>query len=270
MNLPTEPVGDGNVLLSHVDGIAHIRLNRPNDANGMNNGLLRDLYQAIMVCHGSEDVRAVLLTGAGKNFCAGGDIKEFASKGEKLPAHIRTATALLQDAAQALMRLDAPVIAAIQGYATGGGGFGMACAVDLVVAAESAKFLAGATKVGMSPDAGTTTTLPALVGHRKAMEILLTNPTMTAEEAKDLGIVNRVVPDGDLMDAAMALATELAGGPPLAQAAVKRLLRQGKALPVEACFTEEARNVAELSGTADAREGLASMIERRPATFTGR
>ncbi len=115
---------------------------------------------------------------------------------------------------QALMRLDAPVIAAVQGYATGGGGFGMICAVDIVVAGENAKFLAGATKVGMAPDAGTTATLPAIVGERRAMEILMLNPTMTANEAKDLGIVNRVVADDAILDEAMAIARELAGGPP--------------------------------------------------------
>jgi 2-(1,2-epoxy-1,2-dihydrophenyl)acetyl-CoA isomerase len=140
----------------------------------------------------------------------------------------------------------------------------------LVVAAENAKFLAGATKVGMAPDAGTTATLPAIVGQRRATEILLLNPTMTAAEAHDLGIVNRVVPEAELFDAAMAMAKELAAGPPLAQAAVKREIRNHAKLPVEAVFTEEARTVAELSGTDDALEGLASMIERRPAKFTGR
>lgn len=270
MNAATEIITDGFVLLGIDRGLAHIRLNRPEAANGMSVELLRDLYTAVMECHGAKDLRAVVITGAGKNFCAGGDIQAFAAKGTDLPAYIRQATAWLQDSVQALMRLDAPVIAAVQGYATGGGGFGLVCAVDLVVAAESARFLAGATKVGMAPDAGTTATLPAIVGLRKATEILLLNPTMTAADALALGIVNRVVPDAELVDAAMALARQLADGPPMAQAAVKRLLRAGKALPVEACFTEEARTVAELSGTADSREGLASMIERRPPRFTGR
>jgi 2-(1,2-epoxy-1,2-dihydrophenyl)acetyl-CoA isomerase len=264
------PITDGNVLLSIEDRVAHIRLNRPEAANGMSVDLLRDFYNAVMAIHGSDDVRAVVITGAGRNFCAGGDIQAFHSKGEKLPAYIRLATAWLQDAMQALMRLDAPVIAAVQGYATGGGGFGMVCAVDIVIAAESARFLAGATKVGMAPDAGTTATLPAIVGQRRAMEILLLNPTMDAAEAHALGIVNRVVPDAGLEEAAMTLARELADGPPMAQAAVKREVRNHGKLPVEAVLTEEARTVSELSGTADALEGLASMIERRPARFTGR
>lgn len=265
------PITEGNVLLSIENNIAHVRLNRPESANGMSVELLRDFYETVMLVHGADDVRAVVITGAGKNFCAGGDIKAFHSKGKHgLPAYNRRATAYLQDAMQALMRLDAPVIAAVQGYATGGGGFGMVCAVDLVVAAESAKFLAGATKVGMAPDGGTTATLPALVGQRRALEILLLNPTMSAAEAKELGIVNRVVADGTEFDAAMEIARTLAAGPPLGQAAVKRELRNHAKLPVEAVFTEEARIVSELSGTDDAMEGLASMIERRPPKFTGR
>lgn len=263
-------MSEPNVLLNIEDRIAHIRMNRPKAANGMSVPMLRDFYDAVMQVHGSDDVRAVVITGAGKNFSAGGDIHAFHSKGKDLPAYIRQATAYLQDAMQALMRLDAPVIAAVQGYATGGGGFGMICAVDIVVAGENAKFLAGATKVGMAPDAGTTATLPAIVGERRAMEILMLNPTMTANEAKDLGIVNRVVADDAILDEAMAIARELAGGPPLAQAAVKREVRNHTKLPVEAVFTEEARTVSELSGTDDALEGLASMIEKRPPAFTGK
>lgn len=267
---PAQSLTKGHVLLSIQDRIAHIRLNRPEAANGMSVDLLRDFYDAVMVVHGAEDVRAVVISGAGKNFCAGGDIQAFFSKGPALPAYIRQATAYLQDAMQALMRLDAPVIAAVQGYATGGGGFGMVCAVDLVIATEGAKFLAGATKVGMAPDAGTSATLPGIVGQRKAAEILLLNPTMSAAEAAGLGIVNQVVAEADLMEAAMDVARTLADGPPMAQAAVKRLVRNHATQPVEACFTEEARTVAELSGTADALEGLASMIERRPPAFKGR
>lgn len=263
-------MSEPNVLLTIEDRIAHIRMNRPKAANGMSVEMLRDFYDAVMAVHGSDDVRAVVITGAGKNFSAGGDIHAFYAKGKDLPSYIRQATAYLQDAMQALMRLDAPVIAAVQGYATGGGGFGMVCAVDIVIAGESAKFLAGATKVGMAPDAGTTATLPAIVGQRRAMEILMLNPTMSANEAKDLGIVNRVVPDDVIMEEAMSIAAELAGGPPLAQAAVKREVRNHTKLPVEAVFTEEARTVSELSGTDDALEGLASMIEKRPPSFTGK
>jgi len=266
----TAAIADGPVLLDFGGGIAHLRLNRPEAANGMSVELLKALHEAIMQCHAMSDLRVLLLSGEGKNFCAGGDVQTFAAQGEKLPEYVRPATAYLQNAVAALMRLEAPVVIAVQGFAAGGGGFGLVCAADMVVAADMAKFLAGATRVGMAPDAGVSVTLPRLVGLRKATEILLTNPVIPADEALGLGIVNRVVPEEQLGEAAMALAKQLAEGAPLALAATKRLLWSGLGLGVEACLPEEARTVSELSGTADAREGLAAVIERRKPVFTGR
>jgi len=263
-------MADGPALLSWNEGIAHITLNRPDAANGMNIELLEAFTDAIMRCHGEPQVRVLLVTGAGANFCAGGDVRTFASKGEALPEYVAKATAYLQRAILGLIRLDAPVIAAVQGFAAGGGGFGLVCAADMVIAGQSAKFLSGATRVAMAPDAGGSVTLGRLVGHRKAMEILLTSPTIGAEEAKALGIVNRVVPDAALLDEAMALARDLAARAPKALAATKRLLWNGIASSVEACLPEEARTVTELSGTADAREGLAAVLQKRAPKFTGR
>jgi 2-(1,2-epoxy-1,2-dihydrophenyl)acetyl-CoA isomerase len=263
-------IDNGPVLLDIADGIARLRLNRPDAANGMSVELLKALCDAIMVCHGQPDVRAVLLTGEGKNFCAGGDVHAFASKGEKLPDYIRQATAYLQNAVTGLLRLEAPVIASVQGFAAGGGGFGLVCASDIVIAGASAKFLAGATRVGMAPDAGVSVTLSRLVGLRRAMSILLTNTVIGAAEALDLGIVTKVVPDEQLAEASLAMARELAAGAPKALAATKRLVWSGTAISIEQCLSEEARTVSELSGTADAREGLAAVIERRKPIFTGR
>lgn len=276
MNAPTssaaesEPMIDqGPVLLSLADGVAHLKLNRPDAANGMNIELLKALGDAIMVCHAEPRVRAVLLSGEGPHFCAGGDVRTFAAQGDRLPDYVRRATAYLQSAVGALMRLEAPVVVSVHGFAAGGGGFGLVCAADMVVAAQSAKFLAGATRVGMAPDAGVSVTLPRLVGLRKAAEILLTNPTISAAEALELGIVNRVVPDQNLAEASLALARELAAGAPKALAATKRLLWSGIGLGVEACLPEEARTVSELCRTADAKEGLAAVIARRPPIFVG-
>jgi 2-(1,2-epoxy-1,2-dihydrophenyl)acetyl-CoA isomerase len=262
-------ITQGPVLLTIADGIAHIRLNRPDASNGMNVELLRALCDAIMVCHGEAGIRAVLVTGEGRHFCAGGDVHVFASKGEALPDYIRQATSYLQTAVAGLIHLQAPVIVAVQGFAAGGGGFGLVCAADIVVAGASSKFLAGATRVGMAPDAGVSVTLPRLVGLRRATMILLTNPTLSAQDALDLGIVSRVVPDTDLATEAMTLAREIAAGAPLANAATKRLLWTGLGSSVEDCLPDEARTVAELSGTADSREGLAAVIERRRPVFKG-
>ncbi len=261
---------DDLVLLKVEDGIAHITLNRPDASNGMNVEFLKALCDTIMACHGRPDVRVALLRGNGKNFCAGGDVHTFASKGEQMPDYLRVATAWLQNAVTGLMRLEAPVITSVQGFAAGGGGFGLVCASDLVIAADTAKFLGGATRVGMAPDAGVSVTLPRIVGLRRAAEIVLTNPILSAAQAHSLGIVNRVVPEAELEGASLAWARELAAGAPKALAAAKRMLWSGVGSSVDACLSEEARTVSELSGTADAREGLAAVIERRKPVFVGR
>jgi 2-(1,2-epoxy-1,2-dihydrophenyl)acetyl-CoA isomerase len=268
----TEKLIDSGMVLLDLDdsGVGRLTLNRPEAANGMSVPFLRALYDALMRCHSEPRLRVLVVSGAGPNFCAGGDIKDFASKGEGLPDYLREATSWLQISVSALMRLNAPVIAAVHGFAAGGGGFGLVCAADLVVAAESAKFLPGATRAGMAPDAGVSVTLPRLVGLRRAMNLVLTNPILSAEEALDIGLVNQVVPDAELTEAADRLAATLAAGAPLALAASKRLLWDGVGRSVETGLPDEARTVSELSGTADAREGLAAVIERRRPVFTGK
>lgn len=258
------------VLLDVEDGIATVTLNRPDASNSVDVPLLRALHEVLLRCHADPTVRVVVLRGSGKNFCAGGDVKTFASKGEDLPEYLREATAWLQIATSALIQLKAPVIAVVQGFAAGGAGFGLVCAADLVVAAESARFFSGAVRVGMAPDAGTTVTLTRLVGLRKALYILLTNPTLTATEAQQLGIVSHLAPDDELDKVAAELASTLADQPHLAVAATRHLVWGGLGAGVEERLAEEARVVSELSGTADSREGLAAVIERRAPRFNGR
>src|SRR5207253_11106646 len=143
----TEPlIASGPVLLALDGAVARLRLNRPEASNGLDVPLPRALHEAVLRCHSDPRVRAVLLSGEGKHFCAGGDVRTFASKGERLPEYLREATAWLQASAAALMRLEAPVVAMVHGYAAGGGGFGLVCASDMVIAAESARFLLGATR----------------------------------------------------------------------------------------------------------------------------
>jgi 2-(1,2-epoxy-1,2-dihydrophenyl)acetyl-CoA isomerase len=251
-----------------TDGIARIRLNRPEASNGMNVELLKALNDAILTAHADPRVRVALLTGEGKNFCSGGDVKTFAAKGEKLPDYLREATAWLQIATASLLRLKAPVVTGVHGYAAGGGGFGLVCASDFVVATESARFFSGAVRVGMAPDAGTTVTLTQIVGVRKALDILLRNPTLSAADASRLGLVNQVVADGELDKGLFALAQELLALPPLAVAATKRLVWNGIGASVDERLGEEARVVSDLSGSADSREGLAAVIEHRTPKFT--
>ncbi|KAF0809974.1 enoyl-CoA hydratase/isomerase-like protein [Alcanivorax sp. S71-1-4] len=264
-------VSEGPVLLDiHDQCIAHIRLNRPEAANGLSVELLKALYDVIMTCHGDPRLRAVVLTGEGKHFCAGGDVRDFASKGEQLPDYLRQATSYLQIVAGALIRLGPPVMVSVQGFAAGGGGLGLVCAADLVIAGDDASFMAGGTRVGMAPDAGATVTLSRIVGLRRAMDILLNNPVIDAASALEMGLINRVVPAAEREARTWAWARELAAGAPLALAATKRMVWNGVGLGVEACLPEESRTVSALSGTADSREGLAAVIEKRKPVFTGR
>lgn len=257
------------VALDVDDGIARLRLNRPEASNGLNVELLKALHDAILRCHADPRVRVVLLTGEGRNFCAGGDIHTFESKGADLPDYLREATAWLQLATSALIQLRVPVVTAVQGFAAGGGGVGLVCASDIVVAAESAKFFSGAVRVGMAPDGGSSVTLTQLVGLRQALRILLTNPTLTAAEACDIGLITEVVPDDELLARATEIAAVLATQPTQALSATKRLVWGGVGASVEQRLAEEARTVSELSGTADALEGLRAVIERRKPRFTG-
>lgn len=256
-----------SVTLDVVDGVARLELNRPEASNGMNVPLLKSLHEAVLACHADPVVRVVLLSGAGRNFCAGGDVKTFDAMGARLPEYLREATAWLQLATSALIQLRVPVVAAVQGFAAGGGGLGLVCASDIVVAGRSAKFFSGAVRVGMAPDGGSSVTLTQLVGLRQALRILLTNPTLSAAEALEIGLVTEVVDDGEIMDRAEAVARELRALPVQALSATKRLVWSGVGQSVEQRLAEEARSVSELSGTADALEGLRAVIERRPARF---
>lgn len=256
-----------DVLLQVDGGLARITLNRPEAANGMNVPLLRALHETILTVHADRRVRAVLLTGNGKNFCAGGDVKTFASKGANLPDYLREATAWLQLAVAALNQLEVPVITAVQGYAAGGGGLGLVCASDFVFADDGAHFMSGAVRVGMAPDAGSSVTLVQLIGLRRANEMLLAGRTLDAAEALDFGLINAVVAPEDLEQAAIDYALQFVSAAPRAIGATKRLIWTGIGSSIADRLPEEARVVAELSGTADSLEGLAAVIERRAPVF---
>lgn len=271
--LPAEAealVAEGPALLYRIGRVGLVQMNRPKASNGLDMEMLEALLGVLRRCMGEPGIGVVLLSGRGRNFCAGGDVHTFASKGEQLPYYIRQATSLLQEVIGALIHLDAPVISAVQGYTAGGGGMGLLCASDLVIAADSARFLAGATRVGMAPDAGLSVTLPRLIGARRATEMLLTNNTVDAAEALSLGLVNRVVAQADLATATLDYAAKLATGAPRALAATKRLLWSGVGLGVDAAMPEESRTVADLCRTADAHEGLAAVIGKRVPNFTGK
>jgi 2-(1,2-epoxy-1,2-dihydrophenyl)acetyl-CoA isomerase len=250
------------------DGIARLMLNRPEAANTLNLAMTRELMEAAMRCDEDPSVRVVLLTGAGSTFCAGGDLKSFAATGDEMPAHLKEVTTYLHAAISLLARMDAPVIAAVQGSAAGGG-MSLACACDLIVAAESARFLMAYTRIGLVPDGSSTYFLSRLVGLHRALDLVLTNRPLSAQDAQQWGIVNRVVPDAELLEQAEALATQLAAGAPRALAVAKRLVRTGGTETLEAQMAVESRAIADAARTADAHEGIAAFLEKRSPRFAG-
>jgi 2-(1,2-epoxy-1,2-dihydrophenyl)acetyl-CoA isomerase len=256
------------ILFEVRDGVAHITLNRPDAANSVNAQMAHDLVGAAIRCGQDPSVRAVLLSGNGRMFCSGGDLKSFAAQGDGLPPHIREMTIQLHAAVSMLARMETPVIAAVHGSAAGAG-LPLACAADIVLAAESTRFTMAYTRVGLSPDGGSTFFLPRLVGQRRALELALMNRILSAQEALDWGIVTRVVPDEELMDQAGSLAAQLAAGPTKAFAAAKRLILGGWTETLESQLEQESQAITAMAATADAAEGIAAFLEKRQAGFKG-
>jgi 2-(1,2-epoxy-1,2-dihydrophenyl)acetyl-CoA isomerase len=247
------------------DGIAHLTLNRPDAANGINLPLARDLMAAVLAIAADPAARVVLLTGAGARFCGGGDLKGFAGH-DDLPTHLREILGPLHVAIAELVRGDAPVVAAVQGSAAGAG-VGLVGASDLVLAGESAKFVMAYTGVGLTPDGSSSWFLPRLVGLRRALELTFTNRVLSAAEAQEWGLITAVVPDDQLTAEAEALAARLAAGAPQALAAAKRLLHTSLEETLETHLAREAEAIAHASGTAEGAEGVASFVEKRPPVF---
>ncbi|MEO8605412.1 MAG: enoyl-CoA hydratase-related protein [bacterium] len=250
-------------------GVASLTLNRPAAANAMNLELARELMEAALRCDEDPAVRAVLLSGRGAMFCGGGDLNEFAARGDDLPRYLKEVTRCLHAAVAHLVRMDAPVIAAVHGSAAGGG-LGLACSADLLLAADTARFTMAYTRAGLSPDVSSTYFLSRVVGLRRAMELTLTNRVLDAAEAAALGLVTRVVPAERLQEEALALATQLAAGPTAAFGAAKRLLHAGWNATLESQMELEARTIADLTRGPDAREGIAAFAAKRPPRFVGR
>lgn len=267
----TDDVLNGDEPLVKLDrdpaGFAWVRFNRPKAANAVNGEMLQQLYAALKECGADPSIGAVVLCGEGRHFSAGGDIKEFAARGSDLPAYMVEITSWLNACVLAMVRLPKPVIAAVHGAVAGGGGFGVMCATDLIVAAESSRFVGPGTGLGMSPDAGTTVTLAERVGFRTAMELILMNTALTASEAQTMGLINWVVPDDDVPARAAAIATQLAAGPRRATAESKRLMWGAVEERLRAQLVVESHVISELAAGPEVPEGLAAGVERRAPDF---
>ncbi|HUQ76343.1 MAG TPA: enoyl-CoA hydratase-related protein [Burkholderiales bacterium] len=258
---------DYSTLLYEVkDNVARITLNRPDAANTLNAQMGHELMRVAIRASEDKSVRAVILTGAGRMFCGGGDLKHFATQEERLPAHLKELAGHLHLAISRFVRMDAPLIAAVNGSA-GGAGLSLCVFADIVLAAESAKFTLAYTRAGLSPDGGSTYFLPRLIGLRRTLEMALTNRVLSAKEAHDWGMVTKVVPDAQLQAEADILAAQLAAGATQAFGAAKRLLHHSFSESLETQMELEAQAIADQARTPHAREGIAAFIAKRPPKF---
>jgi 2-(1,2-epoxy-1,2-dihydrophenyl)acetyl-CoA isomerase len=249
--------------------VATITITRPKAFNALDEKLSKDLYDVASHCGYDKDVRAVIITGEGdKAFCAGGDVASFAAMGEDASRRMANMTTHLHTAISRFSWMAAPTIAAVNGVAAGAGLSLMACC-DLAIAADHASFTSAYTKIGMTPDGSSTYFLPRLIGHRRTMELYLTNRVLNAAEAREWGLVNSVVKASDLMAAAQEMAANIAAGAPLANAGVKRLMMLTANESLETQMERETRSIAAMAASRDGQEGFASFVARRAPNFTG-
>ncbi|HEY7996687.1 MAG TPA: enoyl-CoA hydratase-related protein [Steroidobacteraceae bacterium] len=247
--------------------VALVTLNRPDSANTLNLQMGMDLLAAALACARNADVRAVVLTGAGRNFCFGGDLRAMASRDTSGDDYIRELTTYLHAAIAHFTRMDAPVIAAVNGTAAGAG-VGLVAMADLAVCARSAKFNLAYTNAGLTPDAGTSFLLPRIVGAKRTMELLLLNRTLTAAEALSWGLVNEVVADEEVHARALAIAEQLAAGATRAYGATKRLLAASLGA-FESQMILESETIAAHAVGAEGTEGISAFLEKRRPDFPG-
>lgn len=251
-----------------TENVAVITLNRPDAANGLSMEMSKELLAAALSCKHNGNVRAVLINANGKMFCAGGDLKEFSSYGDNIAERIEELLVYLNSALTIFAKLDAPVIAAVNGMAAGAG-FSIACSADLVFAAESAKFTMAYTAAGLSPDGSASYYLPRIIGMRKTQDLMLTNRRLSAEEAKDWGIINNVVADEKLQEEALAQAKAIANGPTKAFGSVKKLLHESYGNNLIEQLQLESDLMSAMSNTADGKEGIDAFVSKRAPSYKG-
>ena len=254
------------ILRETANGVLTLTLNRPDALNSFNVEMKEALLAALKDAARDREARVIVLTGAGRAFSAGQDLKERQAPGAAdLGTELRTR---YNPIILAMRRLEKPIIGAINGVAAGAG-ISVALACDILIAAENASFMEVFGRVGLVPDTGSSWFLPRLVGYAKAAEMFFTTDPMDAATAERIGIVNRVVPAEHLMDEANALATKLAQGAPLALGLAKRALNRALESSLEEALEYEAQLQSIAGRSNDHKEGVAAFVEKRPPNFTG-
>ena len=255
-----------------ADGSATVELNRPEVLNAWNGQFGADLLAALRDLAADDAVRAVIITGAGRAFSAGADLKDIGgsvSTPEGRPDVYTMLTERYHPIMHAIREMPKPVVAAVNGAAAGIG-CSLALCCDLIVAAESAYFLLAFVNIGLVPDGGSSVFVPARVGMARATEMAMLGERVPAARALEWGLINRVVPDAQLAGEAAALAGRLAGGPTRSYAGTKRLVNNWMYARMAEQLELEARIQQEMSGNEDFLEGALAFVEKRPARFAGR
>jgi enoyl-CoA hydratase len=260
---------DDDVLLFRLDaGVATLTLHRPAVLNALNDALLERLADALEAIDADPAVRAAILTGSGERaFAAGADIGELNALAGPIAAERKARAG--QAVTLALERLRVPVIAAVNGFALGGG-CELAMACDIRIASDNAKFGQPEVNLGLIPGYGGTQRTTRLVGSGMALYLCLSGEMIDAQEALRVGLVQRVVPQAELLGEAQKLAATIAAKAPLAVAATKRAIRDGAPLGIHEALSLEALHFATMAGTADFREGTRAFLDKRKAAFEGR
>jgi 2-(1,2-epoxy-1,2-dihydrophenyl)acetyl-CoA isomerase len=263
--------GYGTVNVYRAPGAVKIELNRPDRLNAWSKELSADLLKALTEVASDDQVRAVMLTGAGRAFCAGADLKDGLSAARNADGHIDTKSALVtwyHPIVTLIREMPKPVMTAVNGPAAGAG-LSLALAADLVVAAESASFSLAFVNIGLVPDAGASLFVPSRIGFARAAEMALLGDPVTAAKAVDIGLINAVYPDDDFAERADDLLERLSNGPTRSYAGSKRELNHWLYSRMPEHLALEADIQGKLGGSRDFHEGVTAFLEKRKATFTG-
>jgi 2-(1,2-epoxy-1,2-dihydrophenyl)acetyl-CoA isomerase len=258
------------IQLEMHGAVSVLTLNRPDRLNALTVQVARDFKAAVAEAL-ERGARAIILTGSGRAFCAGGDLREMqeiAKKDGRVEAFFDEPLRILNEAILLIRKTPVPFIAAVNGVASGGG-CNLALACDLVIAGESARFNQAFIKIGLTPDCGGTFMLPRLVGWKRATELLFTGDLIGARAAAEMGMINSVAPDEELMSTVMAMAEKLAQAPTAAIAEIKMLLDTSAANSFEQQLDLERRTQIESGKTKDFVEGVSAFLEKRPPRFVG-
>ncbi len=252
------------LLVEREDGIATVTLNRPDRLNAMNRPMRKEIGDSLLELARDDQTRVVVITGAGRAFSAGGDHADF--RGATPEVIYDLMRDLVHRWLKALWNLEKPTIAAVNGVAAGGGA-NLAFACDIVIASDKARFGQAFVNIGLIPDCGGLFTVPREIGLHRAKELAFTGDLLEATEAKELRLINRVVPHDELMVQTMALARRLAAGPARALAMAKALLNRSFESSMDQMLQYEIQAQPLLFGTADHKEGLAAFREKRRPNF---